>query len=159
MHRPRQSAACALVCLVLAGSAGCAGATATPITFTATQVCSQTAAGTEAKVGDVTQYRDIHMRCPTKASDPRVEAVQESTVAIDMRADQSADIWGTMVLTNDGGTWAGDFTGTVAAGYTTHRIEGTAVGTGAYEGLRLLLDVVSDGGTYFEVTGTIEPVS
>jgi hypothetical protein len=136
---------------------GCSGATATPTAFTGSQICTSTASGTEEKVGDVTQYREVGVRCVTEASDPRVTGVQGTVMSMDQRADKSADIWGTLKIANDEGSWDGDFSGTVEAGYTTHAIDGTAQGTGAYSGLRLKVHATSAGGTNFELTGTIEP--
>jgi hypothetical protein len=111
-------------------------------------------------VGDITAYRGVVGTCTDSMSDPRLSGMGRNEVSIDMRPDQSADIWGRYTLTNDGGTWEGQWAGTVDKGYTTHRVESLLVGTGLYEGLLYRLSLISDAtGSGYNLTGLIVPRS
>ena len=146
-----------LVTLAMSTAIGCDRAGGTPVSVSDSFICEQTAAGTETMSGDLHQYRGVTMRCQhDSASDPRIRGVQESEVSIDLRPDRSADMWGTYRLTNVDGSWEGNWTGTVAAGYSTHAMDGVASGTGSYAGLQLSYHVTGDG-RYFTLTGTISP--
>ncbi len=112
----------------------------------------------EFTVGDITAYRGVVGTCTDTMSDPRLTGTGKNELSIDMRPDESADIWGTYVLVNDGGTWEGRWAGTVDKGYTTHRVEALLVGTGDYEGLLYRMSLVSDAtDTGYDITGLIVP--
>lgn len=104
----------------------------------------------------ITEYRDFHISCGDRLSDPRVSGRRWLVLNIDYRQDGSANIWGTSIVANDGGSWIGSFSGTVDVGYTTHHVTGVETGTGDYEGLRYRFTAVGDG-TNFTISGTIEP--
>jgi hypothetical protein len=72
--------------------------------------------------------------------------------------DDSPD--GTSVITNDGGTWQGTFTGTTTRSETepahVHHLDLVFIGTGDYDGLRFVAEM--DGTDYpWDVTGQVEP--
>jgi len=129
-----------------------------PATVTGNETCVTNADGTETALDDLTAYRGVVMSCTDTMSDPRVTGTGRNEVSIDMRADESAEIWGKYVLANDGGTWEGRWAGTVDKGYTTHRVETLLVGTGEYEGLLYRLSLVSDAtDTGYDLTALIVP--
>ena len=82
------------------------------------------------------------LECRGAASDPRLEGLQRVTVSVDMRADGSADIEGTFTITTASGAWYGDWTGSIAIGYTTHRMSGVLTGSGAFAGLEWRYDQI-----------------
>ncbi len=129
-----------------------------PPTITGHAACSFNDASDEFKIGDITAYRRVVGTCTVTMSDPRVTGTGHNDVSIDMRPDESADIRGRYVLSNDGGTWEGLEAGTVDAGYTTHRIDSLLVGTGEYAGLLFRTSIVTDAtDTGYDVTGLIVP--
>ncbi len=70
------------------------------------------------------------------------------------------DCWRTLVITNAGGTWDGTFTGTTTWSLSepdhVHMIDSTHIGTGDYDGLRLVS--LTEGTDYpWTITGRIEP--
>ncbi len=122
-----------------------------------TEACIRTSAGEEFKVGEVTAYRGVTLRCTDTMDDPRVSGAGTLAVSIDMRVDESADIWGTYTPGNPAGAWEGFFFGTVDAGYTTHHAQALLRGSGAYEGLLYRLEVDSPDGRNATLTGEIIP--
>lgn len=126
-------------------------------TMTGTERCTTTSAGREVAAGEVTAYRGVTLRCTDTMADPRVSGTGTLKVSIDMRADESADIWGTNTLTNELGGWEGFFLGTVDPGYTTHHVKALLRGTGEYEGLLYRLEVLSPDGADAQLTGEIIP--
>jgi len=122
---------------------------------TGSERCIQTATGTDTPVGEITASRGVVLGCTDTTSDSRVSGQSELHISIDRRADASADVWGTMTLENDHGTWEGFFFGTVDPGYTTHHIQVLLHGTRDYEGLFYRLEVVSDDGANSQLTGEI----
>lgn len=131
-----------------------------PVELTGTSDCALRKSPTDGPSveGFVETYRDGAFACTERASDPRVSGTGENRFNVNIRADRSADIWGTWVITNDLGTWEGSWAGTVDNGYTTHRAAGVLLGSGAYEGFRYRPSVVSSEGVDYAVTGTIEPI-
>jgi hypothetical protein len=143
-------AACALLVVALA-SAGCGGsnsasastaasASTGPVAGKVLVLSTQTKVsdegpGDETIVGDVEQWRNVVWIFDQKSSDPRLTGTVETRYSVDLRPDGSGELWGTLVIRNDEGTWEGDWTGTIARGGTTHYILGEASGTGAYKGL------------------------
>lgn len=133
--------------------------TTAPVAVTGTLSCSLTA-GTQTTVAGVTQVRGLAADCSGRSlSDARVRGTQRHAVSIDVRADGSADHWGTTTIAGDAGGWAGTFTGIIDKGYTTHRTAALLSGTGAYAGLQFRYFSTSDDeGSTWTVTGTIETV-
>ena len=75
-------------------------------------------------------------------ADPRLDGLQRVSVSVDMRADGSADVWGTLTMISESGAWSGDWTGSIDIGYTTRRLAGVLAGSGAYAGLELRYDQI-----------------
>ncbi|NJD27695.1 MAG: hypothetical protein FIA92_05305 [Chloroflexi bacterium] len=123
--------------------------------LTGTERCTTTTSGREFSVGDVTAYRGVRVTCTDRMDDPRVSGTTKLEFSIDMRADESADMWGGITLTNELGSWEGFFFGTVDAGYTTHHAQSLLRGTGEYEGLLYRLEMVSPDGVNAELSGEI----
>jgi hypothetical protein len=99
------------------------------------KIVTQGAYETKTKVGDIDQWRDAVWVFDQVASDNRLSGRWETAFSVDQRADLSADMWGTFTLTNEGGTWEGEWTGMIAKGGTTHYMLTDATGTGDYKGL------------------------
>ena len=129
-----------------------------PTTITGHESCLTNSEGTEITLDGITAHRGMVVTCTDTMSDPRVSGTARLEYSTDVRADESADMWGAYVLSNDGGTWEGTFSGTVDAGNSNTRVESIHRGTGDYEGLLYRLSVVSDAaGTGFDLTGLIVP--
>lgn len=101
--------------------------------------------------------------CDYTMSDGRVSGSGPVVFSIDLSVDGEttvAAISGTAVISNEGGTWEGQVSGTSTWTTTNpahvHDLEGLFLGTGDYEGLRL---IVHNVGTDFPwtTTGRIEP--
>jgi hypothetical protein len=122
---------------------------------TGTETCSVTRAGHALGVGDITATRGLEMSCTDTMSDERLSGARTLDVSVDTRADDSADLWGTSIVTNDGGTWEGFFFGTVDPGYTTHRVRSLLRGAGDYEGLLFRLEVAGTGDPGFDLRSEI----
>lgn len=118
-------------------------------------VCSVANSGTTTTVEGIEQTRGMVLLCGATVSDPRLEGDITVTVDIETRADGSADMRGTSAVRNEGGAWTGSFSGTVAAGYTTHRLTGTLVGSEGYAGLAYPFTQVGTGETVYVMTGVI----
>jgi hypothetical protein len=129
-----------------------------PVGVSGVGSCSRTSTGRSSSIDGVTQYRGVVLDCTMTMSDPRLDGVTTVGANIDVRPDQSADIWGWGVVVNDGGRWLSQWAGTVDAGYTTHRMTGVYVGAGGYEGLRLRFRQVTDSYGKFQLTGVLEAV-
>ncbi|NJD29698.1 MAG: hypothetical protein FIA92_15585 [Chloroflexi bacterium] len=117
--------------------------------------------GTETVVGDVTQGRGFVLTCVGNAgSDPRLDGTTRTVVNGDRALDGTANLWGTEEITVDGAvTWAGDYSGTVAADYTTHRLSGTHIGYGPYVGLVYEWTMIGDPESGYVNRGTIQPAN
>jgi hypothetical protein len=88
------------------------------------------------KLGDLEQIRDEDWVLRYEMSDPRLSGDQDTIINGDLRADGSAELWGTAVISNDLGTWeCSKWTGTIAEGGLEHYIWAVYKGTGAYAGL------------------------
>ena len=122
---------------------------------TGTETCSATGAGHDLAVGDIVATRGLEMSCTDTMSDERLSGARTLDVSVDTRADDSADLWGTSIVSNDGGTWEGFFFGTVDPGYTTHHVRSLMHGSGGYEGLLLRLEVTGTGEPGFDLRGEI----
>jgi hypothetical protein len=107
-----------------------------PFVFTQSLVTEGPSESTKT-VGDVVQMRNAEWtyRIET-SSDPRLAGTEQVVINVDQRqSDMSARLWGTSVLSNEGGTWVGDWTGGIASGGNVHHLHQTAKGTGGYAGL------------------------
>ena len=137
-----------LAVLLLAGSvtvfAGCGGSDSdsgddsgrVPVVGTSTFV-REDADSTQTQAGDVLEARDLIWIYDDAMSDDRVSGTSTVTINYDMYPTGIADMWGATVLTNDGGTWEGDWVGSIHSD-GTHTTYGTLTGTGDYEGLRYI---------------------
>ena len=162
-----------LAVLLLAGSismlAGCGDSDSValgddgrlPVTGTGTFVREVTDS-TQTQVGDVLEARDLVWIYENEMSDERAEGTEEVTINYDMYPTGLADMWGTTVLTNDGGTWEGEWVGSIH-GDSTHTVYQDLTGTGDYAGLRYHRFIVFDtptgkfSGTLAGISGWIEP--
>jgi len=87
-------------------------------------------------VGDVVQMRNAVWTYRQESSDPRLTGTYNVMINVDQRqSDLSATLWGTSRLRNAGGTWAGPWTGAIAAGGNEHHMFWTMKGEGEYAGL------------------------
>ena len=102
--------------------------------------------------------------CVYTLSDERVSGTGPVTVSVDMSLNgdtRVGAISGTTVISNEGGTWEGTLSGTTTWTLSNqshvHVLDAEYLGTGSYEGLRL---VVHQEGIEFPwaTTGRIEPV-
>ena len=135
-----------LAALLLAGSvtvfAGCGGSDddgvgddgRVPVVGTSTFV-REDADSTQSQAGDVLEARDLVWVYENVMSDARVSGTSTVTINYDMYPTGIADMWGTTVLTNDGGTWEGEWVGSIHSDGTHTTLE-TLTGTGDYAGLR-----------------------
>lgn len=95
-------------------------------------------------------------------SDERVSGTEEVTINYDMYPTGLADMWGTTVYTNDGGTWEGEWVGSIH-GDGTHTVYQVLTGTGDYAGLRYHCFLVFEApegefsGIDTGISGWIEP--
>lgn len=126
-----------------------------PVAAIDAQSCATQAAGTPTGPADRERWDGVVISCSTQASDPRVSGTFKLTMSIQMAPDGSASLSGTSELTNPDGTWIGEFSGTVAPGYTDHDVRASLVGTGAYAGLRARLHITGIGPFTSEIV--IEP--
>jgi hypothetical protein len=120
------------------------------------ETCTTISDGRESRAGTISRHEDVVVSCIDRASDPRLSGTRTITFAIEIRPDQSATLAGSSVLRNDDGEWAGTFSGSVAPGYTTHEVDATAQGSGAFAGLRYRFHLTGDGDA-FSGTGTVGP--
>ena len=121
----------------------------------------------QTEVGTVTQRRDEPFILEQTASDIRATGNVNVILESDVRADGSGELWGTWVLSNGAGTWEGEMHSTMSASSAdvpdTQYLQIVATGTGAYEGLELVLqgsggEITEDfkPGTDIVATGWIE---
>lgn len=93
--------------------------------------------GTEVKVGDVTQVRNVVIAAKLVMNDPRVSGTGTGLVHADKRGTVGPE-WGTTRIENAAGAWAGTVTGALwtdpGASQQTSDLSGWLVGSGAYEG-------------------------
>lgn len=120
------------------------------------QTCDSSG-GTDTQVGDITSTRGVVLTCVDNVNDSRVHGTATIRMSIDMQRDGSADLWGTLVIANAGGTWEGFWFGTVDQGYTTHHVEGMLRGTGDYAGLLLRVSVTGDDQSGYDLVNRIFP--
>lgn len=133
--------------------------TPAPVTVTGTSSTIDTQSnGTDTTVGGVEQIRGLTFTSSARNNDPRVSGLSEVVVNVDIHPDQSAEMWGSTVITGPAGTWAGSWAGLIEKGYTIHRIASVLKGTGGYQGLQYRYTQTSTDGSNFDSTGVIEAV-
>lgn len=97
----------------------------------------------QTDAGTLTRTSDEPFIVEQDASDPRATGTIDIVAQTDVRADNSGEISGTWVLTNDGGTWEGTVSSTMSAKTATvpdtQYLRVVAKGTGGYTGLTLHL--------------------
>jgi hypothetical protein len=87
-------------------------------------------------VDGVRRMRHPLWRALQKSSDPRLSGRQDVVINVDQRqADGSSTLWGTSVVRNAAGAWAGKWTGGIAASGDVHYLNMTMTGAGDYAGL------------------------
>lgn len=123
--------------------------------------CSDVETGTATEVDGVTQARDWVIECSgTVGSDPRLVGLARSTLNADQQADGSARLWGIEEIRVDGELrWSGDYSATVAVGYTTHHLEGVDIGYGPYAGLEYHWTTIGDPDWGYVTSGRIVSAS
>ena len=92
-------------------------------------------------------------------SDPRVSGEGRVAFEGDWQSNTSSTnyaLWGEYSLTNDGGTWEGEWTGFVDL-YGNHHIMSWLRGTGDYEGLSFLVSADQQPDGELDLTGLIYP--
>lgn len=124
--------------------AACSSAATKPVAVTGSEVCTQT-----TNEGDVEWYE-----CQDTTSDERVSGV--GVMSVRLEHEPPTPMAGTFVLTNDGGTWEGDWAGEIASD-SNHIAEAVLIGTEDYAGLqyRVRWEGVTEPLT---ITGAIEPI-
>jgi hypothetical protein len=118
--------------------------------------------GCAISTGDGTSFRDAVYECTMDVTDARRQGVTETINSCDCSEDGETtfgECHGTSLVTNDGGTWEGTFTGTTtwstAEPDHLHHMDLVFIGTGDYDGLRFVAEM--DGYGYpWDVTGHIE---
>ena len=91
-------------------------------------------------VGDVMQTRETTIRWDSKASDPRFDGQGVTVANVDAytNADPAAGgpevAWGTIRIENEGGAWAGPYTGLGLPDQHTETVTWWLTGEGGYEG-------------------------
>lgn len=97
----------------------------------------------QTEVGVVSRTSDEPFVVEQVASDPRATGTVDIVAQTDVRADNSGEISGSWILTNEGGTWKGTVSSTMSAKTAvvpnTQYLRVIATGTGDYEGLVLRL--------------------
>ena len=114
--------------------------------------------------GDGSGFRDAVYECTMDLSDERLDSAGETINSCDITEDGEttlAECRGTTVLTNEGGTWEGTFSGTSTWSTTNpehvHDMDFVFVGTGDYDGLQFVATM--EGTDYpWNVAGQIEPI-
>lgn len=94
----------------------------------------------EKMVGDTLQMRHAKWVFRQESSDPRLSGRYAVVINVDQRqGDMSAALWGKGRISNEGGSWVGEWTGGIAAGGDEHHVRLVAKGTGAYAGLKVTM--------------------
>jgi hypothetical protein len=120
--------------------------TATPspttTTVTGSEDCWQIQAETTVVVDDVKQSRGSEFECTAENSDPRLAGEGTASTNWDDYPDGTEIMWGTRVITNDGGSWRSVWNVKTRTDATTMAFPAVFVGEGGYAGLVAALDVV-----------------
>jgi hypothetical protein len=89
-----------------------------------------------------------------ESSDPRLAGVASFTLDRDIYPGRIGVVWGTGVITNEAGSWTGSTVGIIRPeDGISWRTRDQFTGSGAYEGLSVMLDKESNG----EFEGVIVP--
>ena len=149
----------ALPALLLA--AACGGSDDEVVEVTGTTSCVDVVDG--VGTGEGMSFRDAVYECTMDVTDEQLVGVAETINSCDFTEDGGVTVGecdGTSMITNEGGTWEGTFTGTTTWSETepahVHHVELVFIGTGDYDGLRFVAEM--DGTNYpWAVTGQVEP--
>ena len=106
---------------------------------------------------------EVSYDCAYTLSDERVSGTGPAVLRVDFSVDGDTTVGvisGTVVISNEGGTWEGTVSGTTTWTITDtahmHVVDGVYLGSGGYEGLRFVM--TNEGtGFPFTSTGRIEP--
>jgi hypothetical protein len=135
--------------------------------------CEQTSSGsmTHQAIGDdgwwapgtmpyVDQFRYVRVQCEYASDDPRVVGTVTILESRDVHQDGTADHWGTVAITNDGGQWHGWYRAESGPSYTAQSSNQLLTGSGEYDHLRLRLTGhrTFDLSSPTELAGMVEPV-
>ena len=143
--------------------AACGGDDAAEIVdVTGTTNCVDVKDGIDTGVG--MSFRDAVYDCTLNLSDERLDSAGETINSCDITLDGETTLGecrGTTLLTNDGGTWEGTFSGTTTWSINNpahvHDMDFVFVGTGEYEGLQFVATMEGTDWPW-NVTGQIEPI-
>jgi hypothetical protein len=135
----------ALVVLLLPGCSD----QAEPVSVSGTAPCTEIAPEGE----ELNRYE-----CMEALDDDRVSGQSTVTVTSLDQAASPIGMEGTYTLTNDGGTWTGDWSGVIEDD-GTHIVEGVMAGSGGYDGLQYVARWVFVDLSNVDASGTIESAS
>ena len=141
-------------------AAACGGSDDQVVEVTGTSSCVDVVDG--VRTGEGMSFRDAVYECTMDVTDERLLGITETVNSCDFSEDGETTLGecnGTSLVTNDGGTWEGTFTGTTTWSTTEpdhlHHMDLVFIGTGDYDGLRFVAEM--DGYGYpWDVTGYIE---
>jgi hypothetical protein len=116
---------------------------AEPVEVTGTSSCFQTVDGETPPGLTGPDFRNSVYSCSFDVSDDRMTGDAETVNNCDFSVDGETTVgncWGTSVLQNDGGAWAGVFSGTTSWSDSEpthiHEIDLVYLGAGGYDGLQ-----------------------
>jgi hypothetical protein len=140
---------------------GCGGSDDDVVEVTGTSSCVDVVDGVDT--GEGMNFRDAVYECTMDLTDERLMGDVETVNSCEFTEDGETTLGecdGTSVISNDGGTWEGTFTGTTTWSDSepahVHHIELVYIGAGDYDGLRFVAEM--DGTDYpWAVTGQVEP--
>lgn len=107
---------------------------------------------------------EVSYDCDYILSDERVSGTGPAVTSVDVSVNGDTtvgQISGTVVISNEGGTWEGTMSGTTT--WTPpnpahmHVMDAVYLGTGDYEGLRFVMTNEGTDTSHFTTTGRIEP--
>jgi len=134
----------AIIAMLAGSSAAVVAQDATPSAgaapFTLSATITSMEGGSPVAVGDVMQTRETTIRWDSEASDPRFggQGVTVANVDAYTNADPAAGgpevAWGTIRIENEGGAWAGPYTGLGLPDQHTETVIWWLTGEGGYEG-------------------------
>ena len=138
------------------------GVAADPVEVTGTTSCYQTVDGETPPGLTGPGFRNAVLSCSFDVSDDRMTDDGETVINCDWSVDGKTTVgncWGTSVLQNDDGAWAGVFSGTTTWSDSElthiHEITQVYLGAGGYEGLRFT-GTFTGAGYPWAVNATIE---
>ena len=107
---------------------------------------------------------EVSYDCDYILSDERVSGTGPAVASVDVSVNGDTtvgQISGTVIISNEGGTWEGTMSGTTT--WTPpnpahmHVMDAVYLGTGDYEGLRFVMTNEGTDTSHFTTTGRIEP--